>query len=128
MTLCYGCQGANLSVKCFMKHSDAVFTLPFYDNDYIIIRRIAVLYYGQQAYRHRSKNMITYEKLWTTMKEKGVSQYCLIKDHKISSGQLDRLRRNENVTTYVLNKLCRILDCRIEDIIEYRNDAGPGEA
>jgi len=66
--------------------------------------------------------MIVFDKLWVTMKEKGISQYTLIKDYKVSSGQLDRLRKNENVNTYTLSQLCKILDCRLEDIAEYRPD------
>ena len=38
--------------------------------------------------------MIVYDKLWVTMKEKGVSQYKLIKEYHIRTGQLDRLRKN----------------------------------
>ena len=64
--------------------------------------------------------MIVFDRLWTTMKEKGVSQYKLIKEYKISTGQLDRLRKNENVNTYTLEQLCRILDCSLDDIAEYR--------
>ena len=63
--------------------------------------------------------MIVYDKLWATMKEKGISQYKLIKQFGVSTGQLDRLRKNENVNTYTLDKLCAALHCRIEDIIEY---------
>lgn len=63
--------------------------------------------------------MIVYDKLWVTMKEKGVSQYRLIKDYKFSSGQLDRLRKNENVNTYTLNQLCAILECTLDEIAEY---------
>ena len=66
--------------------------------------------------------MIVYNRLWDTMKKKGVSQYKLIKDYSISSGQLDRLRKNGNVSTYTLDQLCRILDCNIEDIVEYKKD------
>lgn len=64
--------------------------------------------------------MIIFDRLWATMKEKGVSQYKLIKEYKISTGQLDRLRKNENVNTYTLDQLCRILDCSLDDIAEYR--------
>ena len=64
--------------------------------------------------------MIVFDRLWTTMKEKGVSQYKLIKEYKISTGQLDRLRKNENVNTYTLDQLCRILDCSLDNIAEYR--------
>ncbi len=63
--------------------------------------------------------MIVFNRLWSTMKEKGISQYKLIQEYKISSGQLDRLRKNGNVSTYTLNQLCEILSCRLEDIAEY---------
>ena len=64
--------------------------------------------------------MIVFDRLWTTMKEKGVSQYKLIKEYRISTGQLDRLRKNENVNTYTLDQLCRILDCSLDDIADYK--------
>ncbi len=63
--------------------------------------------------------MITFEPLWRTMKDRGISQYKLIKEYHISTGQLDRLRKNGNVSTYTLDQLCRILDCRLEDVAEY---------
>ncbi len=66
--------------------------------------------------------MIVYDRLWGTMKERGISQYRLLKEYKISSGQLDRLRKNENVSTFTLNQLCKILRCRLEDIAEYKED------
>ena len=56
------------------------------------------------------------------MKEKGVSQYKLIHEYGFSTGQLDRLRKNENINVYTLNSLCKILDCAIEDIITYIPD------
>lgn len=56
------------------------------------------------------------------MKEKNISQYKLIKDYKVSTGQLDRLRKNGNVNTYTLDQLCKILDCKLEDIAEYIED------
>ena len=64
--------------------------------------------------------MIVFDRLWATMNEKGVSQYKLIKEYRISTGQLDRLRKNENVNTYTLDQLCRILNCSLDDIAEYR--------
>ena len=67
--------------------------------------------------------MIRFDNLWKTMKEKGISQYKLIREYKVSSGQLDRLRKNENVSTYTLNQLCEILDCSLEDIATYVKDS-----
>lgn len=66
--------------------------------------------------------MIVFEKLWNTMKEKGVSQYKLIKEYGFSTGQLDRLRKDDNVSTFTLSQLCKILDCKLEDIAEYVDD------
>ena len=64
--------------------------------------------------------MIVFDKLWQQMKIKGISQYRLLKEYGLSSGQLDRLRKNENISTYTLNHLCEILDCKLEDIAEYK--------
>lgn len=69
--------------------------------------------------------MIVYDKLWATMKERGVSQYRLIRDYRFSNGQLDRLRKNQNISTYTINLLCKILHCRVEDILEYIEEEEP---
>lgn len=66
--------------------------------------------------------MIKYDPLWRTLKEKGISQYQLIKDYGIDKAQLQRLRQNLVVKTLILNKLCQILNCRIEEIMEYVPD------
>ena len=66
--------------------------------------------------------MIRYDPLWETMKKRGVSQYKLLKDYHFSAGQLSRLRKNENVSTYTLNTLCKILDCTIEEVAVYLPD------
>lgn len=63
--------------------------------------------------------MIAYNRLWDTMKKQGMSQYRLIRDYQFSGGQLDRLRKNQNVSTYTLNQLCSILHCQVEDIMEF---------
>ena len=64
--------------------------------------------------------MIVFDRLWSTMRERGISQYKLIKDYHVSTGQLDQLRKNGSVSTYTLNQLCEILDCKLEDIAEFR--------
>lgn len=63
--------------------------------------------------------MIVFDKLWHTLKERGISQYKLIHEYHISTGQLDRLRKNSNVSTYTLDQLCTILECELSDIAEY---------
>ena len=66
--------------------------------------------------------MIKYDRLWETMRRNGVSQYRLIKDYGIDKAQLHRIRKNMVVKTIILNNLCSILHCRIEDIMEYVPD------
>ncbi len=66
--------------------------------------------------------MILFDPLWQTLKKKQISQYRLIKDYHISAGQLSRLRANNNVSTYTINTLCSILNCRVEDILVYKKD------
>ena len=64
--------------------------------------------------------LIVYDKLWETMKKRNISQYALIKQYGFSTGQLDRLRKNENVSTFTLNKLCDILDCELSEVAEHK--------
>ena len=63
--------------------------------------------------------MIVFNRLWSTLHEKGISQYKLINEYKISPGQLDRLRKNGKVNTATLDVLCKILNCKLEDIAEH---------
>ncbi len=67
-------------------------------------------------------NMIIFDKLWVTMKNKGVSTYQLREKCGIDSKTIRRLKANDNIETKTLNKLCAILDCRLEDIAEFIAD------
>ncbi len=66
--------------------------------------------------------MISYEPLYETMKQKGVSTYKLINTYNLSRSLLDRLKHNKPITTVTLNDLCNILDCKVEDILVYQKD------
>lgn len=66
--------------------------------------------------------MIVFDNLWKTMQEKGISQYKLFKEYNFSHGQLSRLKHNDNINSHTINMLCEILDCRVEDIMEYKKD------
>ena len=68
--------------------------------------------------------MISYDGLWRVMKEKGVSQYALIKKYSVSPAQITRLKRNESVSTHTIEMFCRILDCEVGDIMRYVRDKG----
>ena len=68
--------------------------------------------------------MIMCDNLWVLMKKNGVSTYQLRERCGIDSKTIRRLRANENMETKTLDKLCAALDCKLEDIAEYRKD-GP---
>ena len=63
--------------------------------------------------------MISFEKLWKTMEQKGVSTYYLREKAGIDSKTIRRLKANENIETKTLDRLCGALNCRLEDIAEY---------
>ncbi len=66
--------------------------------------------------------MISYDPLWETMKRKKITTYTLITQYHFSRGTLDSLKQGRNVTMNTLNDLCRILNCPVEEIIQYVPD------
>lgn len=63
--------------------------------------------------------MISYARFWETLCASRESTYTLINRYRISSSTLDKLRKNRPVNTTTINDLCRILNCRVEDVMEY---------
>lgn len=66
--------------------------------------------------------MISYDNLWNVMKERGISQYALIKTYHVSPAQITRLKRNESVSTHTIEIFCKILRCDVADIMRYVPD------
>lgn len=62
--------------------------------------------------------MIDFNPLWKTMKQRGVTQYQLLQKG-IDNKTLDGLKKNQNITLRTLEKLCRILNCTPNDIVEF---------
>ena len=63
--------------------------------------------------------MIKFDRLWATMKKKGVSTYWLREKCGIDRKTIRRLKENDNIETKTLNKLCAALECGLEEIAEY---------
>lgn len=63
--------------------------------------------------------MIDYQPFWETLKRSGENWYTLTRKHHISDSTLYRLKHNKDISMKTMNDLCRILDCRIEDIAVY---------
>lgn len=63
--------------------------------------------------------MISYVPFWETLKEKKITTYTLINKHNISSATIDRMKKGQGISTAKLDDFCRILKCKVSDIIEY---------
>lgn len=61
---------------------------------------------------------ISYNKLWKMLIDKGMKKSGLREKSGISSASLAKLGKGENITTDVLLRICEVMDCRIEDILE----------
>ena len=66
--------------------------------------------------------MVSYDRLWETMKRSNISQYRLIKYYGVSVGQIGRLKKNMYVSTHTIDMLCNILRCNVEDVMEVKLD------
>ena len=66
--------------------------------------------------------MISYDPMWETMRRKKITTYRLIKDYNVSKGTLDSLKQGRTMSTVTLNDICRILDCKVEEVLLYIPD------
>ena len=66
--------------------------------------------------------MISYTPFWETLKRLNISTYTLITKHNISSATIDRMKKGNGISTMKIDDFCRILNCSVSDIIEYKDD------
>lgn len=68
--------------------------------------------------------MISYNKLWKLLIDKGLNKKELIKLSGVSSSSIAKMTKGQNVTTDVLCKICKVLDCNFGDIMDYIPNEG----
>ena len=66
--------------------------------------------------------MIKYDPLWETMKNRHITQYDMYTHYGVDRSLLDRFRKNKNVEIFTLDRICTILKCNIEDVVEHVPD------
>ena len=66
--------------------------------------------------------MISYKPFYETLYRKGVTEYYLINKQGVTANTLHRMKHGKAITTTTLNLLCEILDCRVDQILEYIPD------
>ncbi|WP_347991752.1 helix-turn-helix domain-containing protein [Mediterraneibacter faecis] len=57
------------------------------------------------------------EPFFNTLKKKHITQYQLINQYHVSAGQLSRMRSNTHISTHIIDMLCNILDCQVDEIL-----------
>ena len=70
---------------------------------------------------------ISYKKLWHILLDKDLKKKNLAEMAGVSTYTINKLNRNENVTVEVLAKICRALDCTMDDILEVLDNENEGE-
>lgn len=63
--------------------------------------------------------MLDYSPMWETMRQKGITQYRLLKSG-IDNKTLDAIKKGNNITMLTLEKICNILDCTPNDVIQFK--------
>jgi len=72
-----------------------------------------------QLFIKRGDNMsISYKRLWKLLIDRDMKKKDLIEASGISTASMAKLGRGDNITTEVLLKICKALDCELEDIME----------
>lgn len=61
---------------------------------------------------------VSYNRLWKLLIDKNMTKTQLIKAAKISTNAMAKLGKNEDVRVEVLVKICGVLGCTIDDIME----------
>lgn len=65
--------------------------------------------------------MIKFDKLFVKLNEKGVNKHWL-RQNNINSATVNKLTKNQTVTTLIIDRLCTLLDCQPGDIMEHTDD------
>ena len=63
--------------------------------------------------------MISYAPLFKTMKEKSITTYALIHQYGINSRTIHNIKHGKGISTYTLEKICEVLECKPGDILDY---------
>lgn len=84
--------------------------------------RYGILYINEVTFWVGFKMSRSYKKLWKLMIDKEINKTELTKKAKISTNAMANLGRNESVPLETLEKICAVLNCTLDDIVEFSED------
>jgi len=67
----------------------------------------------------RHEMAVSYKKLWKLLIDKNLKKKDLESLAGVSHYTINKLNKGENVTTEVLGKICKALNCTVDDIMEF---------
>jgi len=73
----------------------------------------------QRGVTVKSKNTISYRKLWHILIDKGMKKKDLAEAANLTHYQMTKLANNKDITTDILGRICNVLDCNADDVIEF---------
>ena len=65
---------------------------------------------------------LSYNKLWKLLIDKGINKTELSELTGLSKSTVAKLTKGENVNTEVLDRICLVLKCNIDDIVEFKEE------
>lgn len=65
---------------------------------------------------------VSYKKLWKILIDRDMKKKDLAKLADVSTYTITKMSKGENVTTDTLGKICKVLECNIDDIMEFIPD------
>ncbi len=68
------------------------------------------------------RTVLDYSPMWDTMERKGISQYSLLKAG-IDNKTLDSIKKGKNLTLLTLEKICDVLDCTPNEVVQFLKEA-----
>ena len=66
--------------------------------------------------------MVSYKPLWETMEKQGITTYTLIEKYGLNPRTITNLKHNRGITVYTLERICNILNCKPNNILEFISD------
>ena len=70
--------------------------------------------------------MIIYDPLWKTIEKKGTTLHSVMVEANIAPNTMTKIRKGKYVSMDVLNRMCNVLGCGLEEIIKFVHEGDKG--
>ena len=71
--------------------------------------------------------IVNYNRLWKRLIDLNMSKTQLREKAGITTNAIAKMGKNENVSTEIICKICKALECQVEDVMELVDEEKNGE-